>query len=104
MKNIYSGMVVAIALSACATTQMTGTSMANALLKKDTMKLLSPYAQAKLGCNTIQSVHTSPISVSPEGTVIEQWQVSGCNNQFTVQVDFTPDATGGVGINITLQE
>jgi len=37
MKNIYSGMVVAIAISACATTQMTGTSMANALLKKDTM-------------------------------------------------------------------
>ena len=65
------------------------------------MKALLPYAQAKLNCNSIQSVHTTTDSVSSAGVVTERWELSGCNNKFVVRVDFTPDASGGVGINIT---
>ncbi len=104
MKKLVFGMILALALTACASTKMTGTTVANAQLQEDTMKALLPYAQAKLNCNTIQSVHTSPVSVSSAGVVTERWELSSCNNKFAVRVDFTPDASGGVGINITAAE
>ena len=83
---------------------MSGTTVANAQLQKDTMKTLLPYAQAKLNCNAIQSVQTSPVPVSSVGAATERWELSGCKNKFAVQVVFTPDASGGVGINITAAE
>jgi len=94
------GIVVAIVLTGCSTTKMMGATVANDQLQKDTMKILLPYAQAKLGCNTIASIHSSPVSVSSEGVVTERWKLSGCNNEFTVQINFTPTASGGVDINI----
>ena len=104
MKKILFGMILALVLTACSLTKMTGTTVADAQLQKDTMKALLPYAPAKLGCNSIQSVNTIPESVSSAGVVTERWELAGCNNKFTVRVDFTPDATGGVGINISAAE
>ncbi len=103
MKKIILGIVV-VTITACSTTKMTGTSMANDLLQKDTMKILLPYAQAKLGCSAIGSVYASPMTVSSKGVVTERWKIAGCDNEFAVQVTFTPDATGGVGINIKVDE
>ncbi len=104
MKKLVFGMILALVITACSSTKMTGTTVANAQLHNDTMKALLPYAQAKLNCNSIQSVHTSPESVSSAGVVTEIWELSGCNNNFVVKVEFTPDASGGVGINITAAE
>ena len=101
MNKRVIGLTLAALLSGCATTQITGDTVANDQLQQDTMKLLLPYAQAKLACNSIETVQTSSISVSPEGVVIERWRLSGCANEFGVQVKFTPSASGGVGINIT---
>ncbi len=101
MKKMALGIVVAIVLTGCSTTKRTGSTVANDQLQKDTMKILSPYAQAKLGCNTIASIHSSRVSVSSEGVVTERWKLSGCNNESIVQINFTPAASGGVSINVT---
>jgi len=104
MKKMVFGIIIAIGLVACSTTKMTGTTVANDQLQKDTMITLLPYAQAKLGCNTMDTIHTSPVSITPEGVVTERWKISGCNNEFFTQVKFTPSSSGGVGINISSEE
>jgi hypothetical protein len=50
MKKMASGIAVAFMLTACSTTKMTGTTVTNDILQKDTIKTLMPYAQAKLDC------------------------------------------------------
>lgn len=73
------GVVVGIIIARCSTAKFTGTTMANDQLQKDTMKILLPYTQARLGCKAIASIHSSPVPVSSKGVVTERWKISGCN-------------------------
>ena len=104
MYNKATIILLAFTLGACAGPEMTGRTVANELLRKDTIQLLTPYAQARLDCNRIDSIRSNPVSASPDGVVVESWQVSGCGNQASFSVRFTPSPSGGVDINISLDQ
>ncbi len=115
MRNslLASALAAGLVLSGCATApQYSGQSLATPQLRADTLAMLTPYNAARTGCDKIDAVDTSVVTLpsnvqaNPDGTVLrssparERWVATSCGNQAAYQVDFIPDGSGGNFVSI----
>jgi hypothetical protein len=83
-----------------------GTSHADANLKRDTMKMISMLVGSK-GCNSIDHVNTKVVSYEPSNGQVnhewgkEIWKASGCSKNFSFVVSFTEDGAGGTFFSVS---
>lgn len=108
-----ASVVILAAVAGCSASQprMTGDSVASAKLRKDTLALVEVYALGVTGCQRVDSVETSVVSVSDviagnragamtAGTVQERWVALACGRSVSLLVTFTPDGSGGSFISV----
>jgi hypothetical protein len=92
--------------------EVTGQSTATKLLGNDILMHLLPTAQAALGCDRVDSIVTTVLTLptveekNADGVVIrghgarERWVAGGCGRQVAYLVTFTPDGKGGSYWNV----
>lgn len=95
--------------SLIASSEFSGESAADNILKKDIKKTISQSLNTWFGqkCRKIDSIYTqiSKIDQTPEGRikeVIEYWTVSACNSSKTYYISLRPDINGEVDFSVRL--
>jgi hypothetical protein len=89
-----------------------GQTVADAVLKSDALKVITPIIHAKLNCNIVERVRTEPakrhlhlaLPQAAGAARYERWTVSACAKEQRFSVTFFPVKDGGMTINVLPEE
>ncbi len=108
---------ICVVLGGCATVgpSFSGQSVASNQLRDDAMQIISAASLGRAGCDKIDSVKTTVLSVKgelkgnsdgmvTEGITTERWVASACGHDIPFLVTFTPDGEGGSFISVKTEQ
>jgi hypothetical protein len=89
-----------------------GKTVADALLREDTLKIVLPYSRKELVCPKLVAVDTQAMQrqeisnpLPPiAGEIFERWTVKGCDEALPFIVRYTADEKGTTTINVRLEK